>query len=138
MVEIVWEFVVKEGAIGQFELAYGPGGAWSNLFARSPGFRGITVLRDTKNRRRYLAIDVWDTEGQREQTLAECEGEYAELEAALGEWTESGLRWASSASWLRRRCALVAEQGGARPEGPVEAATGRRAEGPPPGSSRPD
>jgi hypothetical protein len=29
MIEIVWEIVVKEGARGPFELAYGPGGAWS-------------------------------------------------------------------------------------------------------------
>jgi hypothetical protein len=36
MIEIVWEFVVKEEARGQFELAYGPGGAWSKLFARWP------------------------------------------------------------------------------------------------------
>jgi hypothetical protein len=27
MIEIVWEFVVKEEARGQFELVYGPGGA---------------------------------------------------------------------------------------------------------------
>ncbi len=57
MVEIVWEFVVKEEARGQFELAYGPGGAWSKLFARYPGFRGTTLLRDTENPRRYLTID---------------------------------------------------------------------------------
>ena len=49
MIEIVWEYVVKEEARGQFELAYGPGGAWSKLFARCPGFRGTTLLRDTKN-----------------------------------------------------------------------------------------
>jgi heme-degrading monooxygenase HmoA len=67
MVEIVWEFVVKEEARGQFELAYGPGGAWSKLFARCPGFRGTTVLRDTKNPRRYLTIDLWETGAQREQ-----------------------------------------------------------------------
>ena len=49
MVEIVWEFVVKEEARGQFELAYGPGGAWSKLFARCPGFRGTTLLRDKES-----------------------------------------------------------------------------------------
>ena len=47
MVEIVWEFVVREETRGQFELAYGPGGAWSKLFARCLGFRGTTLLRDT-------------------------------------------------------------------------------------------
>jgi len=89
MIEIAWEFVVKEEARGQFELAYGPGGAWSKLFARCPGFRGTTLLRDTKNPRRYLTIDLWDTETQREQALAEHKAEYSDLDAALGEWTES-------------------------------------------------
>ena len=89
MVEIVWEFVVKEESRGQFELAYGPGGAWSNLFARCPGFRGTTLLRDTKDPRRYLTIDFWDTRAQREQELAERKAEYSSLAADLGAWTES-------------------------------------------------
>jgi hypothetical protein len=89
MVEIIWEFVVKEEARGQFELAYGPGGAWSQLFTRYPGFRGTTVLRDTRNPRRYMTIDFWETEAQREQMLAERKAEYANLEAAFANWTES-------------------------------------------------
>jgi heme-degrading monooxygenase HmoA len=89
MVEIVWEFVVKEEARGQFELAYGPGGAWSKLFARRPGFRGTTLLRDTKNPRRYLTVDLWETEAQREQVLTERKAEYSNLDAAFADWTES-------------------------------------------------
>ena len=71
MIEIVCEFVVKEDAQGQFELAYGPGGAWSKLFARCPGFRGTTLLRDMKRPQRYLTIDFWDTNAQREDVLTE-------------------------------------------------------------------
>ncbi len=89
MIEIVWEFVVKEEARGQFELAYGPGGAWSKLFARYPGFRGTTVLRDTENPRRYLTIDLWETAAQREPALDEREAEYSNLDAAFADWTES-------------------------------------------------
>ena len=89
MIEIVCEFVVKEEARGQFELAYGPGGAWSTLFARCPGFRGTTMLRDTKNPRRYLTIDLWDTHAQREQVLAERMAEYSSLDATFAGWTES-------------------------------------------------
>ena len=89
MIEIVWEFVVKEEARGQFELAYGPGGAWSKLFARCPGFRGTTLLRDAKNSRRYLTIDFWDTLAQRDQMLAERKAEYSDLDAAFADWTES-------------------------------------------------
>jgi len=89
MVEIVWEFVVKEEARGQFELAYGPGGAWSKLFARCPGFRGTTLLRDTVNPRRYMAIELWDTLAQREQILVERKSEYSDLDAAFADWTET-------------------------------------------------
>jgi heme-degrading monooxygenase HmoA len=89
MVEIVCEFVVKEEARGQFELAYGPGGAWSKLFAQHRGFRGTTVLRDTENPRRYLTIDLWETAAQREQALAEHRAECANLDAAFDDWTES-------------------------------------------------
>lgn len=89
MIQIVWEFIVKEEARGQFELAHGPGGAWSTLFARHAGFRGITMLRDTKNPLRYLMLEVWDTEEQREQVLSERKADYADLVAALGGWTES-------------------------------------------------
>ena len=89
MIEIVCEFVVKEEVRGQFDLAYGPGGAWSNMFAQCPGFRGTTLLRDTKNPRRYLMIDLWDTLAQREQILAERKDEYSNLDAIFTDWTES-------------------------------------------------
>ena len=89
MIEIVREFVVKEEARGPFELAYGPGGAWSNLFAGCPGFRGTTLLRDTRDPRRYLTIDLWDSEAHRDQALVDRETEYADMQAYFEKWTES-------------------------------------------------
>ncbi len=89
MIQVVWEFVVKDEARGQFELAYGPGGAWSKLFSRSPGFRGVTLLRDAGNPRRYLSIDFWDSEALREKALTEHSDDYAELDASFTEWTDS-------------------------------------------------
>ena len=86
---MVWEFVVKEEAGDQFELVYGPGGAWSKLFSDCPGFRGTTLLRDMKKPRRYLIVDLWDTEAQREQALAEREEEYAKLNSDFADWAES-------------------------------------------------
>lgn len=89
MIEIIWESVVKEESSGLFELAFGPGGAWSNLFAQAPGFRGATLLRDTNNPRRYLIVEVWDSEAQRQQGLAEHQAGVADLDAAFASWTES-------------------------------------------------
>jgi len=89
MIQIIQEFVVKEEARSQFELLFGPGGAWGALFSRCPGFRGTALLRDTKDRRRYLAVDFWEAESQRERALADHEAEYAKLDAAFAEWVES-------------------------------------------------
>jgi heme-degrading monooxygenase HmoA len=89
MIEIVHEFVVKDERRSQFELAYGPGGAWSKLFSRSDGYRGTTVLRDEDNPRRYLVIDIWDTADQRDTALVEQAVDHAGLEASLAEWAES-------------------------------------------------
>ena len=89
MIEIASEYLIWEKARGQFELAYGPGGAWSKLCAQSPGFRGTTLLSDVNNPQRYLVIDIWDTVAQREQMLSERKAEHADLEAAFSRWTES-------------------------------------------------
>jgi heme-degrading monooxygenase HmoA len=89
MIEIVCEFIVKDHTRGQFELVFGKGGAWSTLFTRSPGFRGTTLLRDTNNPRRYLAIDVWDSAEHHDNALAEHQTEYADLLASFADWTDS-------------------------------------------------
>jgi hypothetical protein len=88
MVEVVWEFVVRDQVRGQFELAFGPGGAWSKLFAKSPGFRGTTLMRDLKNSRRYLVIELWNDEAGRDQSITEQQAEYADLVAVFDEWAE--------------------------------------------------
>ena len=89
MIEFVCEYVVKEDSRGQFELAYGPGGMWSKLFAKSPGYRGTTVLRDANDPKRYLTFDIWDSEIQQAQALEESKAEYTDLEMAFEEWLES-------------------------------------------------
>jgi hypothetical protein len=89
MIEIVRSYEVKEGAQASFELSYGPGGAWSRVFGASPGFRGISMMRNTVNPRQYLTVEVWDSEGQREQALVERAGEFSKLEPVVREWTES-------------------------------------------------
>jgi heme-degrading monooxygenase HmoA len=89
MIQIIWEFVVKAEAVDQFELAYGPDGAWARLFQAYPGFRGTTLLRDSDNPRRYLTIDLWDTRAHRKRMLAQAKTRYSDLDEALADLTES-------------------------------------------------
>ena len=89
MIELITEYILKEDSRGPFELTFGPGGAWSKLFAHSPGFRGTTILRDGENPHRYLVIDMWDSLVQRQQAVAEQAADHAKLEATLEDWVDS-------------------------------------------------
>lgn len=89
MIEIIWDFLIKDESKGRFELAFGPGGAWDNLLGGCPGFRGITLLRGTENPRQYLMIELWDSEVHREQMLVDYRTEYANLDADISRWIES-------------------------------------------------
>jgi heme-degrading monooxygenase HmoA len=92
MIQIVWQYEVKEDGRARFELAYGPGGVWSNLFARAPGYRGTALLRDIEDPRKYLTVDMWDTEVQFQDFLDQHREQYAELDAALDDLLVSEAR----------------------------------------------
>lgn len=89
MIEIVSEFIIQPEAQAEFELSFGPGGGWSRLFARQPGFKGMSVLRETANRQRYLVVEVWETEEDRSRALAASAAEYTALASRLDEWVEA-------------------------------------------------
>jgi len=57
----IWEFQVPPPHVEAFEKAYGPGGAWDQLFRLDSAYRGTDLLRDPQQRGRYLTIDHWAT-----------------------------------------------------------------------------
>jgi quinol monooxygenase YgiN len=61
LIQIVWEFAVREDKIAVFEQFYSATGCWATLFQASAGFLGTTLLRDTHSPGRYLTIDRWDS-----------------------------------------------------------------------------
>jgi heme-degrading monooxygenase HmoA len=89
MIQIVWEFIVKEATVDRFLRAYGPDGAWSRLFQEYPGFLGTTLLRDEENPRRFLTIDIWETGSQHKRMLTHAKAQYSDLDEALADLTES-------------------------------------------------
>ena len=58
----LWEFEVKPGCEESFEKAYGPEGAWVQLFRRDPHYRTTHLLRDPSRPRVYFTLDFWDSE----------------------------------------------------------------------------
>jgi len=59
MYVVIWAFRVRADRTAGFERAYGPAGAWAELFKTDPGYRGTELLRDVTVTDRYLTIDRW-------------------------------------------------------------------------------
>lgn len=55
----IWEFIVAAPHVDAFTRAYGPEGAWVELFSRDPGYIGTELLRDSEDPRRFLTVDHW-------------------------------------------------------------------------------
>jgi heme-degrading monooxygenase HmoA len=62
MFVVVWQFEIAEEKVAAFEAAYGPEGAWAQLFRNSPEYKGTELLRDAYIPGSYLTIDRWISE----------------------------------------------------------------------------
>ncbi len=62
MFVVVWQFEIAEDEMDGFEAAYGPEGAWAQLFRTSPNYLGTELLRDAYIPGNYLTIDRWTSE----------------------------------------------------------------------------
>jgi len=59
MIHAIWEFRVAPEHVAEYERAYGPDGAWAQLFRGSPAYHGTELLRDKDDPLRYVTIDKW-------------------------------------------------------------------------------
>ena len=89
MIAIVWEFIVKDGAVPAFQRAYGPDGEWAAFFRQHPGYGGTTLLQDTTVSGRFLTIDRWESGSLFDQMQHTSQQEYSRLDAMFQELTLS-------------------------------------------------
>lgn len=92
MVRFVWEFVARPEKVEEFEQIYSNSGPWAQLFRKSGGFHGTTLLRDAEDACRFLAIDRWQSAAAQQQMLERYAKEYETLNRACEILTESERR----------------------------------------------
>lgn len=80
MFVVVWQFEIAEEKIAAFEAAYGPDGAWSQLFRTSPQYAGTELLRDAYVPGSYLTIDRWQSEADFRAFRKEHDAAYEALD----------------------------------------------------------
>ena len=92
MFVIAWQFDVLPEKAAEFEKQYGSQGVWRDLFARSDGYIGIRLLRDSARTHRYVTLDLWASETAFREFQGRYKKEYGELDAALEKLTTAEIR----------------------------------------------
>ena len=92
MFVVVWHFEIAEDKIAAFEAAYGPKGAWAELFRLSPDYGGTELLRDAYVSGNYLTIDRWASEDAFRAFRKEHDGAYETLDRACDDLTAQETR----------------------------------------------
>jgi len=80
MFVVVWQFEIAEDKVAGFEAAYGPEGAWAQLFRTSPNYLGTELLRDAYIPLSYLTIDRWTSEDAFRAFRKEHDKDYEKLD----------------------------------------------------------
>ena|SRR5215472_3108394 len=79
---VLWQFEIAEQNVAEFEAAYGPSGAWAQLFRTSPDYQGTELLRDAYIPLTYLTIDRWASEDAFRDFRRDHDAEYEKLDRA--------------------------------------------------------
>lgn len=85
----IWEFTVPAESTAAFIAAYGPAGAWAQLFGRAPGYRGTELYRDRETPDRFVTLDFWMSPAAYESFRETFATEYAALDRACESLTSS-------------------------------------------------
>jgi heme-degrading monooxygenase HmoA len=92
MFVVVWHFEIAEEKVAGFEAAYGPEGAWAQLFRTSPSYLGTELLRDAYIPGSYLTIDRWASEEDFRAFRKDHDQEYEVLDRACDDLTSRETR----------------------------------------------
>ena len=87
MYVILWEYVVRPGKVEDFVKAYGPDGAWAELFARAEGFEATELYRQEDEAARFVTIDRWRGRADFDLFRARYEPDYYRLDDRFAELT---------------------------------------------------
>jgi heme-degrading monooxygenase HmoA len=92
MFVVVWQFEITEEKVGAFEAAYGPEGAWAQLFRSSPSYMGTELLHDAYVAGFYLTIDRWGSEDDFRAFRRDHDAEYETIDRSCDALTSRETR----------------------------------------------
>jgi hypothetical protein len=76
----IWEYVVKEDRVPEFQRIYGPEGEWADLFSKADGYVRTDLYRDLRNPKRFVTTDFWVSREARDRQRKTFASEFGDLD----------------------------------------------------------
>jgi quinol monooxygenase YgiN len=92
LIYIVWRFTAKPERVTEFERHYSSQGTWAQLFRRSAGYKGTTLLRASGARNHYLLWDCWDDIASFDRFKQDHGADYSALDKQCEALTEEEVK----------------------------------------------
>ena len=83
----LWEYRAHPDRIADFQQAYGPEGAWVELFRRASGYLRTELHRDRIDSHRFVTIDYWESAAAWEEFRAGFAEDFESLDARCEDLT---------------------------------------------------
>jgi len=83
----IWEYIVREDRVAEFEHAYGGDGDWVALFRRAPGYLRTVLHRDRRDPHRYVTVDYWESAEAWEAFRTAMSAEFEVIDAQCEDYT---------------------------------------------------
>ena len=84
MYAIVWTYTVRPEKVDAFVSAYGPAGAWGQLFMAAEGYLGTELLRSEERSDDFITIDRWESRDAFVAFMGASADAYHELDERYG------------------------------------------------------
>ena len=85
----IWEYIVREEYLAEFQKIYGPEGDWVRLFKNAKGYIGTDLHQDISNSTRFISVDCWNTREDRDYFRKEYSREFELLDKHCERFTQS-------------------------------------------------
>lgn len=79
----VWKFRPPHDRVDEFAAAYSGDGAWSALFRKAAGYRGMDLLRPLEKGGWWMTIDRWESRAHFEAFQQDFGSDYRTLDGQL-------------------------------------------------------
>jgi heme-degrading monooxygenase HmoA len=87
MIEILWEYRVREDRREEFERIYCSDGRWAQFFSIDPAYISTSLMRDTLDPARYVTRDVWQSRAAYNSFRDSHAAEYQQIDRECSDLT---------------------------------------------------